>query len=400
MASRNQYTVTPSYGGNQRQMPPRIMQNPVDPQPGEPRRPTAPTSQKTTNDTFILTMLFIVAPVCGLLGLPILAFRWIFIALSAFLIITIWLTKRFMFQGRAFLSGILVVAAVVSLISAVDTKAAEQAQLNLYSPGDPLLGSLMGSSLAQGDQSGLSASPTNPIGIQGEDSGAQTEQQPPAQDSLLAIEPTPTEAPQRVYSDAEKALDNYMQMWQNEDYEGMTRYTLPSWRNAQRVPAMQLSFQHANYILNQWEISSENQATAIDSATFTVIVNVTKNAGTKATVYGKYSAIVFNNEGMWYVDPNSMRSMLAYEPEPQLVANEGDTYLQQSSEAEPTPEPTASPKTKLYYNSDGGKFYHADEKCSAIDPKYYTKMKSFTYADLSKSGYSKLKPCTTCKAPK
>lgn len=402
MASRNNYTITPSYGGNQRQTQPRITQSYAGTQPGAPRRPSAPASQKPSNDTFLLTMIFIVAPVCGLLGLPILAFRWMFIALSAFLIITIWITKRFIFQGRAFLSGVLVVAAVVSLISAVDSKASlQQSQYTPYSAGDPVLGSSLGASL----QGGQGAVPTNPIDttISNELNALLAQQQTDSPEGTLggAVGAQATNAPERVLSDAEKALDNYLRMWQLEDFESMAQYTLPSWRNAQRVPPRQLSYQHKNYTLNSWEISGENQSSAIDSATFTVIVNVTKSNSTKATVYGKYSAILFNTQGTWYVDPNSMRSMITYEPPEQIADNTGASVIGvEQIDPDPTPEPVVSGKTKLYYNSDGGKFYHAEEQCSTIDPKFYSKIKSFTYADLGKSGYSKLKPCATCKAPK
>lgn len=399
MASRNGYTITPSYGGNQRQSQPWSRPH-QSVQPGDPRRPAAKSSQKNTNDTFLLAMLFIVAPVCGLLGLPFLLFRWAFIALSTFLIVTIWVTKRFMFQGRAFLSGILVVAAVVSLISAVDEKS--MANQNMYTPyyayngANPAIGGV-DPALSAGDQA-PAALPTNPIEIlPAGGTGDNALEGAQAEDSAIP-DANATLAPQRVMSDAEIILNNYMTLWQNEDFEGMVQYTLPSWRNAQRLPPRQLSYQHNNYALNSWEITSESLATAIDSATYSVIVNVTKKSSSRETVYGKYSAIVFNSDGAWYVDPDSMRTMLKYEPAP-VQGQYAGSDSNSSQEAAPTPEPTLDPKMKLYYNSDGGKFYHADSQCSTIDPKYYGKIKSFAYADMSKSGYAKLKPCTKCHAP-
>lgn len=398
MASRNGYTITPSYAGNQRQTQPRTTQN-QGALPGDPRRPSSITSQKNTkntNDTFLLTMLFIVAPVCGLLGLPFSMFRWVFIALSAFLIITMWVTKRFMFQGRAFLSGVLVVAAVVSLIAAVDAKSTPQPNIYTpYSAGDPALGAL-GSSLSAGGQ-GQNAMPTSPIDTL---QAADTQDADSQVGGQIILDAQPTNAPERVMHEAEISLNNYLVMWMNEDFEGMVQYTLPSWRNAQRVPPRQLSYQHNNYTLNSFEIINENLATVIDSATYTVIVNVTKKNSSRETRYGKYSAIVFNNDGMWYVDPDSMRMLLPYDPVPTQAANAGDSGVDMQQDAAPTPEPTADPKMKLYYNSDGGKFYHTDAQCPSLDPKYYNKMKSFAYSDLSKSGYSKLLPCGKCNAPK
>jgi len=84
---------------------------------------------------------------------------------------------------------------------------------------------------------------------------------------------------------------------------------------------------------------------------------------------------------------------------PAQAADAGDAAADAPQEAAPTATPTADPKMRLYYNSDGGKFYHADAQCSTIDPKYQNKMKSFAYTDLTRSGYAKLKPCTKCGAP-
>lgn len=66
--------------------------------------------------------------------------------------------------------------------------------------------------------------------------------------------------------------------------------------------------------------------------------------------------------------------------------------------AEPTPTPAPSSKTKLYYNKDGGKKYHADPECYTVD-KEYLPLSSFTYGDLNKSPYNKLEPCDKCDAP-
>ena len=401
MASRNGYTVTPSYGGSHRPAQPRIQYPQAH--PGDPRRAVAQSSQqytKNANDTFLLAMLFIVAPVCGLLGLPFLLFRWVFIALSAFLVVTIWVTKRFMFQGRAFLSGILVVAAVMSLISAVDARGAAPQNLSLYSAaGGQSLGAY-NPALSGGAQQ-PAAMPTNPIdtlaAVDAQPEDTQSDAMKTAAQEVLDTSAAQTS--QRMVSEAEIALDNYLKSWSNEDFEGMVQYTLPSWRNSARVPPRELSYQHNNYSLNSWEITSEGLSSAINSATYTVIVNITKKSNSRETVYGKYSAIVFHNEndGTWYVDPNSMRTMLKYEP-PQVQDSYTDAVAQ--VDAAPTPEPTVNPKMTLFYNSDGGKFYHADGQCSTVDPKYYSKMKSFSFADINKSGYAKLKPCTKCGAPK
>ena len=51
------------------------------------------------------------------------------------------------------------------------------------------------------------------------------------------------------------------------------------------------------------------------------------------------------------------------------------------------------------YNKDGGKLYHLDPDCTSIASRYRPLKSSFTYKDINKSPYNKLKPCTKCNAP-
>ena len=69
-------------------------------------------------------------------------------------------------------------------------------------------------------------------------------------------------------------------------------------------------------------------------------------------------------------------------------------------ETQAKPDPTTSPSLKLWYNPDGGEFYHLEQKCPDINPKYHSKMKSFKFSELGDNPYSKLKACPTCNAPK
>gem|GEM_PF-1427254 len=67
----------------------------------------------------------------------------------------------------------------------------------------------------------------------------------------------------------------------------------------------------------------------------------------------------------------------------------------------PTPEPTQGPgkKTKLYYNTKGGRYYHMDANCPSTDKKYLPLKGTFTYGNIGKSPYDKLQPCGRCNAP-
>jgi hypothetical protein len=55
-------------------------------------------------------------------------------------------------------------------------------------------------------------------------------------------------------------------------------------------------------------------------------------------------------------------------------------------------------KTKLYYNKDGGKYYHAKPDCPSVDKKYLP-LDQFYYRDLNDSKFKALLPCPYCDAP-
>jgi len=51
--------------------------------------------------------------------------------------------------------------------------------------------------------------------------------------------------------------------------------------------------------------------------------------------------------------------------------------------------------TTLYYNPDGGKYYHAIEDCSTVKNQYLP-LKAFTYAELDTDPFRTLEPCPGC----
>ena len=54
---------------------------------------------------------------------------------------------------------------------------------------------------------------------------------------------------------------------------------------------------------------------------------------------------------------------------------------------------------KLFYNPEGGSYYHADQYCSSVKDKYKP-LTAFSYAELDSQPYRELEPCTTCQPVK
>lgn len=53
------------------------------------------------------------------------------------------------------------------------------------------------------------------------------------------------------------------------------------------------------------------------------------------------------------------------------------------------------PDTPLYYNPNGGQYYHEDQYCKAVKSRYLP-LKAFTYAEIDIEPFGSLKPCPTC----
>ena len=66
---------------------------------------------------------------------------------------------------------------------------------------------------------------------------------------------------------------------------------------------------------------------------------------------------------------------------------------------EPFMEYPVSPDTVLYYNPNGGQYYHADQNCSSIKNRFLPLQGSMTYQELDEPEYQKLTPCKHCNPP-
>lgn len=53
----------------------------------------------------------------------------------------------------------------------------------------------------------------------------------------------------------------------------------------------------------------------------------------------------------------------------------------------------------IYYNPDGGKYYHDDQNCSSIKDRYLPLKGEFTYAELDSGDYARFTPCPYCDPP-
>ena len=357
-----------------------------------PKRPKKEWNQ------LLLMLFFVVLPVFGLLAIFFQPIRWVFMLLTVACLVLMWFVRAFLFPGRMILSAVYGLLMVFTLVTALNAQSSRlpkttspfaqvtttiaPTQVPLYSqvveptPGlvtddgyTDSFGSIQGIGMAGGseDQS------EQDLGLS--DAGAS------------AYVPT-------VKTEAEIALENFMEKWRKGIIADMVAHTPPSWREAQADSAQQqLFWKFAQKPLQDWRQMSTPTGTD-DSTARTISVEADISYSGEVRTYA-YDAIALCENGSWYIDPDSLSSgilQVASTPTPDPNASPEPT-------PEPTPTPTPGPKTKLYYNKDGGSYYHADKNCSKVADEYLPLTGTFKYSELNDSKYKNLKPCDKCNPP-
>lgn len=455
MADRKNYTYTPSYQPdgrgytppNARQAPPAARQQQVQQEPVRYQPRTVPPQgegsmaaeggARPIKDLAMLATILFGVPLIGIIAVFYQPFLWLFAVVCAVCFGVMWWKRCFVQGTRIMLSALLLVLALLSTLAAVSLQAPKEQGYPQYSgtndtpqtfqdittqqqtqegtvfPGltgaDPeaTAGIDLFGSAGDGTEGGTTGTDanqgtiTNPFSAANQQSqesqGGGTDQGTGDANGVLAAAlPTDAAPVNEAVSGAQTALENYLTCWKEKDYETMVNYTLPTWRAAQlsNGAQQQLYWNHNFWILKEWSMTSLTTSPAADSATFRLVTNMSKRNGAQTPVMMEYQATVVNDGTSWYVDPDSVRTGVTIE------ATAEPDYAGGSVVPTPVPpEPTIPPSTKLYRNSEGGKKYHAQEKCSSINEKYYSKMKSFSYSDLDKDDYKNLEPCSECDAP-
>ncbi len=114
-----------------------------------------------------------------------------------------------------------------------------------------------------------------------------------------------------------------------------------------------------------------------------------RNNGTAPRQYRIRLLVRKEEDGLWYIDPTSLNEC-------------------EDAEAEFPAEATAAPEGQagadaadmvLYYQPSGGEYYHADQNCKRVHPKFLPLQDSFLFSELNDEPYRNLKPCEICGAP-
>lgn len=340
------------------------------------RKPRPKRSKREWNQ-LMLMVFFIILPVIGLLAVFFQPVRWMFMLLVIAALAVMWLIRAFLFPGRLILSAVYGLALIFTLVTALSagtpknrvqqhTDFLNTTSIPVSTPAFSSMYNTMGTSA--------------PV----------SEQMPEEDPAVSAVYDGQGDRAEK--SGAEIVLENFMEKWRKSIVADMVELTSPAWRAEQDNASQQLYWKFGQKPLVEWSQQSQPTGTEASTArTITVVADVNYNGAVRTY---QYDAVVLLENDKWYVDPNSLSSgVLVPKPDPTPDPNATPT-----PEPTNTPEPTTNPKTKMYYNKNGGSFYHAEPECTSVGKKYLP-LASFEFSKLSESPYNKLKPCSECDAP-
>lgn len=308
--------------------------------------------------TIVLPLLFVVALLVRNVNLYI-----AFAAVSAGCLLLMWLMSAFVPNARLTLSFIHIAMILVALVAVWFSAPAAAPP-----PQDSTLNS------QQGDLASIfSRDSSASMVVMAEQ---ETQNQPAA-----------TEHPGSA-SAAQQRLQSFMQAWTIVDYQGMVDLSLPSWVSQQKDPKQAMFQIRANRSPINFEFTGVSGSDADNSRTVQMLVTISKNNGDPPLQYNMQVLMMRIND-VWYVDPNSLTSQQRVE-DPSAAAVPVVTVA---------PLVTSSPSLQLYYNPEGGAYYHVDRECKSLHPSYLPLQGMMLFSQLNDPEFAKLQPCSTCHAP-
>lgn len=318
-------------------------------------------------DTIAKVLMFGVLPILFILSMVFAwtAVKWVVLVGAVASIAALWLRELVTPNARLVLSLLLASAAVVCLVSALATNAA-----NNQNPAQPNQSSQM----QQGSTSG------NNLDV----NLTATDTPNPA--------PTPTATPVDDSEECYAQLHSFFTLWKNNAISQMVNLTAPSWRSSIKGGTDAVTQKLFGEVLTNrtpvsWDFTAITGTSNDIARMVTVRAVINKNNTLGESIY-LWKVRMVKEDGVWYVDPATLQS------------NE------QESTATPTnalaTQPvlnTSHPDLLIYYNPEGGTYYHIDPNCESLNPKYRPLSGVIKWSQIEDDPYDKLEQCKRCGAP-
>lgn len=313
----------------------------------------------------VLPVLFVLSLVFP--GLP--ALKWVFVGLAVISVACLWVKPVVASNVRLTFTGVYGALAIVALVSALTGTAPLDSTADSNTPG------------TQGQQVTSQQSQNSVTNTQsgGDSLGTWTTEAPTTTPSVE----TTTE------SEAVVQLKSFFYFWSVNNQDNMLTLCAPSWQSTVSEPKKALFSILQNRIPVDYEVKKISGTENDTARTVTVTAEIDKQNGRDTQKYS-FQVIMLKENENWYVDPASLES--------NVVETTVASAVNVTNTPVPAPE-EASPDTVLYYNPDGGTYYHIDQNCSSTKAKFLPFKGQFTFAEINDGDYAKLSPCTECGAP-
>ena len=313
---------------------------------------------------FLLPIAFVVTLIVG--GSSV---TWGYVGGSLFFVLLMWLLHAFAQTARAKLTLVYVLAAAVVVVKLMNSNPGALTQQ---------VQSRVDSSALFNSESALDTPTLSEI------EGTEAEATP---------EPEATEMPK---SEAEMALDAFMECWKTGDQDGMVSLCLPSWVDTVDLPKGEL-FRLTNMTIpSDYYVERVDGSNTDSSRAIMMIAYVTNQDG--SVTARRYQIMMVRSNNEWYINPNSLTS-IGVVIEDEQPFEQINSIITDATQA-PTAAPTVNPLLPLYYNTEGGQYYHTDPYCKSVRKRDQVPLSgTFTYAELDNAEFRTLKRCRECNAP-
>ena len=318
-------------------------------------------------DTIAKVLMFGVLPILFILSMVFAwtAVKWVVLVGAVASIAAMWLRELVTPNARLVLSLLLASAAVVCLVSALATNASDNQ--NPAQPNQP-------NQMQQGSTSG------NNLDV----NLTATDTPNPA--------PTPTATPVDDSEECYAQLHSFFTLWKNNAISQMVNLTAPSWRSSIKGGTDAVTQKLFGEVLTNrtpvsWDFTAITGTSNDIARMVTVRAVINKNNTLGESVY-LWKVRMVKEDGVWYVDPATLQSN-----EPESTATPTNALATQPVLN------TSHPDLLIYYNPEGGTYYHIDPNCASINQRYRPLTASFKWTQIDDEPYKNLEQCKVCGAP-
>lgn len=206
-----------------------------------------------------------------------------------------------------------------------------------------------------------------------------------------AAEETPAPEPM-----AYTRLKEFLAAWSENMIPTMKECCYPGWVN-EKQNAENALFQMLNSSIPTNYVDPYEEITGSEGDSSRIItMKIYFNEAGKQVVK-RLRVIMKKVNDIWYVDPDSLEGVVVDEAAEAAAAASLDMP---HTTVTPRPDPTAEADVLIvYYNVNGGKYYHLDRTCPAVSSEYWPLTGKIPFDMINSAQYSKLQPCAKCGAP-